>query len=132
MKKILLPAVFATMLILSCGGGEGEKKEEDTAPAETTTNDLSSNPDYQKGLALVAGSDCLTCHKVNEELTGPPYAEIAKRYANAPDTTITSLAKKIIEGGSGNWGQIPMTQHPQVSQEDAEQMVKYILLLDQQ
>ncbi|TAD92780.1 MAG: cytochrome c class I, partial [Bacteroidetes bacterium] len=59
------------------------------------------------------------------------YAEVAKRYANATDTTITRLAQTIIKGGSGNWGAIPMTAHAQISQADAEQMVKYVLLLKQ-
>jgi cytochrome c len=89
---------------------------------------LSDNPDYQKGLALVAGSDCLTCHKTSEKNIGPAYKEVAAKYENTEEN-IEMLAGKIIKGGSGNWGAIPMTPHPQLKQEDVEQMVKYILLL---
>jgi cytochrome c len=127
MKKVFT-ILFATSFaaaIVACGGSETKDK----TVATTATTDLSANPDYQKGLELVAKSDCLTCHKINEKSTGPAYSEVAAKYTGAADTTITRLAGKIISGGAGNWGAVPMTPHPQVSQTDAEQMVKYILLL---
>jgi cytochrome c len=134
MRKLFLPALLVSFLV-ACGGGGGEtKKEDSTKTTEETpkTNDLSSNPDYQKGLALIGQSDCLTCHKVNENSTGPAYALVAERYKNAADTTITRLAKKVISGGAGDWGTVPMSPHPNLSQADAEQMVKYVLLLKKQ
>lgn len=128
MKKYLVAfSVLAT--IVACGSGNDKKDEKAAAPA-TVAPDLSKNPDYQKGLELVAGSDCLTCHKVSSKLTGPAYREVAGKYENT-DENITLLAGKIIKGGSGNWGAIPMTPHPALSEADAKQMVKYILLLKQ-
>ncbi len=129
MKKYFVAfAVSAT--ILACGSGN-EKKDEKTAAAPASTPaDLSTNPDYQKGLELIANSDCLTCHKVSSKLTGPAYRDVAAKYENNEDN-ITLLAGKIIKGGSGNWGAIPMTPHPALSEADAKQMVKYILLLKQ-
>lgn len=127
MKKVFT-IVFATSIVASliaCGGSETKDK----AVAAATTTDISADPNYQKGLDLVAKSDCLTCHKINEKSTGPAYNEVAAKYLGAADTTITRIAGKIIAGGAGNWGTVPMTPHPQVSQADAEQMVKYILLL---
>ena len=125
----MLPLLLAGFL-MSCGGGSEPKKEEEKpATEETPKDDLSSNPDYQKGLALIGQSDCLTCHKVNEASTGPAYNLVAQKYAGAADTTITRLAKKIIDGGVGKWGTVPMAPHPAISQADAEQMVKYVLLL---
>lgn len=127
MKKVftILFAASIVASVIGCGGSETKDK----AVATTTTTDISADPNYQKGLDLVAKSDCLTCHKINEKSTGPAYNEVAAKYAGAADTTITRLANKIIAGGSGNWGTIPMTPHPQISQADAVQMVKYILLL---
>jgi cytochrome c len=127
MKKLMLPVLLASLLI-ACGGGE-TKKEEEKPAEETAKDDLSKNPDYVKGLELIGQSDCLTCHKVNEASTGPAYSLVAERYKDAADTTITRIAGKIIAGGSGLWGTVPMTPHPQISQVDAEQMVKYVLLL---
>jgi len=108
----------------SAAGNSGSTTET-TAPAAAST-DLSNNPDYKKGLALIAKNDCLTCHKVDEKLIGPAYREVANKYT---DKDIPMLAAKIIKGGSGVWGQVPMTPHPNLSVADAEQMVKYILLL---
>jgi cytochrome c len=130
MKKLLLSLTVAAF-ITACGGGD-KKPEGETKPAEekkeVAADDLSANPDYQKGLALVAKSDCFTCHKVDEKITGPTYRDVANKYENTAEN-IKLLAGKIIKGGSGVWGEAIMTPHASVSQEDAEAMAKYILLL---
>lgn len=87
-----------------------------------------SKADIEKGLKLVANSDCLTCHKINEKVIGPSYKDVAKKYASTP-ANIKMLAGKIIKGGTGVWGAIPMTAHSTLSQADAETMVKYVLSL---
>jgi len=116
-------------LIAACGNNTGSNGSSDsTASAAPATNDVTTNPDYQKGLALIAANDCLTCHKVDEKVTGPAYRDVANKYENTPEN-VAKLADKVIKGGSGNWGTIPMTPHPALSEADAQQMVKYILLL---
>ena len=133
MKKFLalLPLII---LLAACGGNSNESTSSTATDSSTTTqgaaNDISTNPDYQKGLALVAKSNCLTCHKVEEKLIGPAYKDVANKYAGN-DTAVTYLAHKVIAGGKGVWGEVAMTPHPDVSEADAEQMVKYILLLKQ-
>lgn len=130
MKKILFTSVIALMLI-ACGGSGTENKEQPKEEAKQETAAApspSDNPDYEKGLALIAASDCLTCHKVDEKLTGPAYRDVANKYENS-ETNIKMLAEKIVKGGTGVWGEIPMTPHPAITPADAEQMVKYIFLL---
>lgn len=129
--KLVLIVIVACAMMTGCGGNDSTKtaeKKEDTTKADATA-DLSSNPDYQKGLAIEAASDCATCHKIDEKVQGPAYQDIAKKYAGLPDTIVTHLAHKIISGGTGVWGEILMIPHPQLSQADAEAAVKYILLL---
>ena len=126
MKKYFV-AITVLVFMAACGGN-AEKKDEKAAPAATETSSLSSNPDYQKGLELIAKSDCLTCHKVSEKLTGPAYKDVAAKYENT-EANVAMLAGKVIKGGSGVWGAIPMTPHPALSEADAKQMVKYVLLL---
>ena len=134
MKKIL--TVLPLLILIASCGGSGDQKNSGNATTDTAAatqpaaNDLSTNPDYQKGLALVAKSNCLTCHKVNEKLIGPAYKDVANKYAGN-DTAVTHLAHKVISGGKGVWGDVTMTPHPELSEADAEQMVKYILLLKQ-
>jgi cytochrome c len=129
--------VLMLAFLISCGNGsETATPAKENAPSEGKENvatekeeDVSKNPVYKKGLGLIAKSDCLTCHKVEEKLVGPSYREVAEKYADAPNDVVTALANKIIKGGVGNWGNVPMLPHPAISQEDAETMVRYILLL---
>ncbi len=123
MKKMLLP-MFALALLASCGGGETKESKPAAAVAEAP-----KDPAYEKGLGLVAKSDCLTCHKINEAFTGPSYTQVAEKYAGADAAKIKEIAEKVIKGGTGVWGSAIMTPHASLSQEDAEAMVKYILLL---
>lgn len=129
MIKIILPIAFVVILS-ACGGSSSDKKTETgTDKKESAVADNSKNPDYEKGLGLIAKSDCLTCHKVDDKITGPSYRDVANKYAGLPDTIVTHLASKIISGGNGVWGDIYMLPHPGISKDDAEAMVKYILLL---
>jgi len=123
-KTIVLFSLIA--LIASCGNNNTESKTDETK-TETTAN-KAEDPEVEKGLNLIAKNDCLTCHQVEVKTTGPAYADVAARYPNNP-AVIDSLSEKIIKGGSGNWGTIPMTPHPSLSKEDAEAMVKYVLSL---
>ena len=128
MKKVFF-LVFTCALLASCGGNDSKTGKTDSKKEETKTDDLASNPDYQKGLELASKSDCFTCHQIEDKLTGPSYREVANKYAGMPDTIVTHLAGKIISGGSGVWGEIMMTPHPSMSKEDAEAIVRYVLLL---
>ncbi len=132
MKKILFTSAIALTLI-ACGGAGTENKEavKEQSKEEVKTEaatDPSANPDYENGLVLIAQSDCLTCHKVDEKLIGPTYREVANKYENT-EANVKLLAEKVIKGGTGVWGQVAMTPHPAISQADAEAMIKYVLLL---
>ena len=134
MKKILIPIASFAILVACNSGSDTAAETETTKPdsaALTTpaTADITTDPNYQKGLEIEAKSDCATCHKLNEKLVGPSFKEVANKYAGADQATVDTLASKVIHGGSGNWGQIPMTPHPNLSKEDAVTVVKYVLLL---
>jgi cytochrome c len=122
-KFLILPMIV--IAFYACGGDSSKSGASTEKPA---VEDITKNPDYQKGLALIAKSDCLTCHKIDETSTGPAYRDVANKYPN-DEKTITTLSEKIIKGGTGNWGQVPMVAHPALSSDDAKQIVKYILLL---
>jgi len=105
-------------------GGDAAKPAADAAkPADAGTAAAAPAKD---GKALIEGSDCRTCHKDDSKLIGPAYQDVAKKYAGQAGA-VKTLAEKVKNGGSGNWGQIPMAGHPQLSVEDAEAMVTYIL-----
>jgi cytochrome c len=131
MIKKIVTLSFIVAACYACGSNNNPSTggTENAAPKETpAAADISKNPDYQKGLEIIAKNDCLTCHKVDETSTGPAYRDVANKYPDNEET-IKTLAQKVIKGGSGNWGQVPMAGHPNLSEADAEQVVKYVLLL---
>jgi cytochrome c len=130
MKRIFITAIVFTALIACNSSGDKSKDATETKEEKKADeNSITDNPDYVAGLELIAKSDCLTCHKVDEKLTGPSYRDVANKYASEAPGIIPKLADKVIKGGTGVWGQIPMLPHATLSQTDAEAMVKYILLL---
>lgn len=76
--------------------------------------------------ALAKSKNCMTCHQVDKKVVGPAYKEVAKKYA-AKDEAM--LAEKVIKGGKGSWGAVPMPPNPKVTPEEAQKLVKWILSL---
>jgi cytochrome c len=122
MKKAVFMIVVVAVLT-SCGGGGSSSTEEKPKVA-----DITEDPVYKRGVEIVAGSDCFTCHKIDEKNIGPAWRDVAAKYAGQ-DTAVKYLAHKIMNGGSGVWGQVPMAAHPTLSEEDAETLAKYVLML---
>ena len=84
--------------------------------------------EYSRGKTLIGRSDCATCHAEDRLVNGPAYQSIAERYRKN-DFAVRDLSRKIIKGGAGNWGQTVMSAHPQISEEDAGEIVRWILSL---
>ena len=132
MKKLVLATMMASLFVLSCEKKPTEsaadianREANNKAASETTTAaPAAALTPVEEGQKLVEGTDCLSCHKIDSKLVGPSYQDVAAKYT---DADLDYLAKKIIEGGTGVWGEIPMTPHAGLSQENAKLMVKYIL-----
>ena len=144
MKKIFV-ILGISLALAACGGGSkpGEadggadsadatkqaaaahqsEAANDTAVNNIGTDKAAGTP-ANKGEALMANSDCNTCHNAQSKIIGPALVDIAKKYK---ESDVDMLADKVIKGGSGNWGTVPMTAHPDLPVADAKEMVKYIL-----
>lgn len=81
------------------------------------------------GKALFESSDCKACHGLSEKSVGPSLMAIADKYAGN-DGAIKTLIEKVIKGGSGVWGDLMMSPHPQLSNDDTDKMIRYILSLN--
>ena len=77
---------------------------------------------------LAQKKNCMACHAVDKKLVGPSYKDVAAKYADQKDA-VDKLSAKVIKGGSGVWGPIPMPANPQVSEAEAKQLVQWILSL---
>jgi cytochrome c len=137
MKKLFVLALVAGFAFTSCGPKKEEAKEEAkeevkeeegyegaAAPAQASSADL-----IAQGQTLLNASDCKTCHTNENKIVGPAYKEVAAKY-DFTKANVGLLADKVIVGGTGVWGDLPMTAHPDISKADAEKMVMYVLSLD--
>ncbi|MCE2707746.1 MAG: c-type cytochrome [Bacteroidota bacterium] len=134
--RIKLVVLALAGFTFACGGGDksaegsqGGSTSSNTPSAEVSLEEkYKDDPIYIKGLEKVKASDCTGCHQVDRKIIGPSYADVAAKYDNT-EANVSMLAQKVIAGGVGVWGQVPMSAHPGLSEEDAKDMIRYILLL---
>ena len=125
--------MVVSAVLVACGGGEKTETTESKPISNATQEEAAPKEETpvvakKDGKALIEASDCRTCHKDDQKLIGPAYKEVAKKY-ESNSTNISMLADKVMKGGQGVWGEIPMAGHPNLSKEDAEAMVEYILTI---
>jgi cytochrome c len=75
---------------------------------------------------LAQKKNCMACHAIDKKLVGPAYKDVAAKYAGQKDAA-DKLAQKVLKGGSGVWGPVPMPANPQVSEAEAKQLVQWVL-----
>ena len=78
--------------------------------------------------ALATSKNCMACHAVDKKLVGPAYKDVAAKYAGQKDA-VDKLAAKIIKGGSGVWGPVPMPANTQVNDAEAKKLAAWVLTL---
>jgi cytochrome c len=131
MKKniILLAAAFIPTTACQNTTNSDQTTTSETEQASADHTGTANNIEGSQtatGQELLSKYDCMSCHKEHDKLVGPAYADVAKKY-NSDSTKINMLADKVIKGGAGNWGDVPMTPHPSIPLNDAKAIVKYIL-----
>ena len=100
---------------------------QDSSTIEKYLSDKANNGNIEPpGLSLIKTSACFTCHASKNKLIGPSLQLIPKRYPNNP-TSIETLAKKLMKGSTGIWGNIPMPPHPDLKADQAREMIRWIL-----
>lgn len=130
MKKTLLILGCISLAIASCGN-PGATTEGSTTAASTdteTTVKAQTPSEMLPGEKLIASADCIGCHNKTQKVIGPAYVDIAAKYPSNEEN-INKLADVVIAGSKGTWGDLPMTPHPNLSKDDAKQMVTWILSL---
>jgi cytochrome c len=80
-------------------------------------------------LELATKKACMACHAVDKKVVGPGYKDVAKKYAGQKDAE-AKLVQKVIKGGGGVWGTVPMPANAQVNEAEAKQLVKWILTIN--
>ncbi|QHS59189.1 ThuA domain-containing protein [Chitinophaga agri] len=101
---------------------------QDNPVAETGHKAPVASSNYTRGLKLLTASDCRACHTDYKKSIGPAYFAVSKKY-QGNNSALEQLVKKTISGGKGVWGDVAMPGHPQLSADDAAEMIRYILSL---
>jgi cytochrome c len=129
--KQTLIAIAMIVVLASCGSEKKaeEANQEDYGTPDETAAPVATVDIIAQGESLVKASDCKTCHHPTNKIIGPSHTDVAKKY-EFTQANVALLASKIISGGTGVWGEIPMTPHPDITQVDAEKMARYVLSLD--
>lgn len=134
--KVITAALCIIFTLLICNASAQVKKKSVvkkkapvTAAPVTPKPPFATAQEIEDGKSLVAKSDCLACHKTDDKLVGPAYIAVAGKYPQN-ENTVSLLSEKVIKGGSGVWGTVPMAPHPAITLADANKMVKYILTLN--
>ena len=78
--------------------------------------------------ALATVKNCMACHAVDKKLVGPSYKDVSAKYAGQKDA-VDKLAVKIMKGGSGVWGPVPMPANAQVNDAEAKKLAAWILTI---
>jgi cytochrome c len=105
MKRILMAVAASAGLVLACSANAA--------------------PDAAKAKALAQSKNCFACHAMDKKLVGPSYMDVAKKYKGDAGAD-ANLVKKIINGGGGVWGTIPMPPNP-VKEDEAKLLAEWIL-----
>jgi cytochrome c len=75
---------------------------------------------------LAAKYDCMGCHKAQSKVLGPAFKDVAKKYAGNPKAE-QLMVEKIIKGGAGVWGPVPMAANPKIPREDVRKLAAWVL-----
>lgn len=100
---------------------------QDAGAAMPTDGDGPGGADAPK---LLIQKHCIACHAPSEARVGPAWLAVSARYKNADEAQIQWLAEKVVLGGSGDWGVVPMVANPQISKEQAKEVVKWLIAND--
>lgn len=79
-------------------------------------------------LQLATAKNCMACHAIDKKLVGPAYKDVAAKYAGQKDAA-DKLAAKVMKGGAGVWGPVPMPANTQVTPDEAKKLVAWVLTL---
>lgn len=98
----------------------------DYAEVIQSQRSVDASTQFAVAQVLMNKSDCKVCHQPNTKSVGPSFADVSNKYKGQPGA-LDKLVKKVLEGGSGVWGEVAMAAHPALPVADAEVMVRYIL-----
>jgi cytochrome c len=122
MKRVMLAWGLSSLTLASTMGVALAQ----TAPKAAVALAAQGGDERSVMMDLAKQRNCLACHAETRKLVGPSFKEISERYASTPGIQ-EKLATKILKGGAGAWGPVPMPANPQVSEEEARILSAWLI-----
>ena len=69
---------------------------------------------------------CTNCHAIDKKVMGPSWQAVADKYRGDAGAA-GRLNTKMVKGGGGVWGPIPMPATPKLTDAEAKELVAFIL-----
>ena len=132
MKLRLSLAIIATLSLTGCGSDSDSAAVAEAVAPEVALVEavvvaaIEVNPEVLA--ADLKSLGCYACHAIETKRVGPSYRAVADRYRDQPES-VPTLVAKVIDGGGGVWGPIPMVTHPHLSAEQLTPLIERILQL---
>lgn len=123
-RQSFVTVSLAAILLTGFAAGLGSAGE----PADSAIP--AASLESEATLAVIKHAGCMSCHMPDEARVGPSFRSIAQMYPAPDEATREVLARKIILGGAGKWGTVPMIANPRLSHEQSRAIVDWIVALD--
>lgn len=124
-KPVIVICIILLLIFLTLSCHSSKKMAKNIKLTENKMID----PSITNASELIRKSDCATCHMIDKKLIGPAWIDVSKKYTLS-DSVIKYLSNKILNGGSGVWGGVPMTPHYNtLSRVQSNRIAEYILNL---
>ena len=128
MKLRLSLAIVATLSLTGCGSDSDDAAVTEAVVPEVAPVEVAIEVNPEVLAADLKSLGCYACHAIETKRVGPSYRAVAERYRDQPES-VPTLVAKVIDGGGGVWGPIPMITHPHLSAEQLTPLIERILQL---
>jgi glucose/arabinose dehydrogenase/cytochrome c551/c552 len=125
-------------VVVSDKGSAVNKKNIYVSSTYTEGTDMAGTPmghqvvaETFPGKAIYLKNDCKSCHAVTTKSIGPAFTQVSKRYQKNPKA-VSYLTTKILKGGAGAWGEVPMPAHATMNASDVKKIAEWIMSLADQ
>ena len=125
-RFVVLMALCASVLV-ACGDKKEEAHKAEAASQPSVLSVIAEGTASASMPDLARKYNCTACHAIDKKVVGPSYKDVAAKYAGADAAKVDELAAKVIKGGVGVWGPVPMPPNAKVTPEDAKTLVQWVL-----
>ena len=103
---------------------------DDKPPGTEKSVKIAADLTQDEAMQLAARGNCISCHRMNDRLSGPGWREVGARYGSDAKAA-PLIASHIKSGGTFGWnmGYMPMRGDSKLTDAEIDALAKYISTL---